>query len=461
MLLPKTPAILLSAILLVTVAASAFAQSQPDADGFTVQERSGIVLVKPQAWSKESEAVVVEFQAFIDRTASGAAGAGYIEFRTKTADRRQVPTPRIVKMVVYPDPKLVTEVVTQKDRDSLAAVSADLKATIVKFPATRTYVEPAMTKVNEEVAIYDSGKVKTNGAWINKDKYEAERARTFVNQIKPDILNAEPPSSFDLTSDPRYLALVELAKTNASVKPHVAELSAIYGKRVRREQRAALLIKLAEPELTYAEAQGAVTRLKSLNPEEDKSSELFLKKWDAGVSKLSAVTDGGKTLSAALEREMASVKAEDTLPEISPDLDKQIAALNVSLAGIVSSQPPAPILAAVGQAQAVCSAASALGKAKVLFASRQYTEAKDALDNAGLQSKLIGPETTRVLVSLSRVAATSIAEFSRLREEGKVQADANKPAEALAAYEKAFAVIPDPAVGEQIAQLKDKLPKKK
>lgn len=462
MLLPKPPAFLLPAIALVTVAASAFAQTQTPADGFTLQERAGIVLVKPQAWSKETEAVVIEFQAFTDRTASGAAGAGYIEFRTKGADKRQVPTARIVKMVVYPDPKLVREVISTKDREALGAVAADLKATIAKFPATRTYVEPALKKVNEELAIYDSGKVKTGGNWVDKDAYAADRARTFSTQIKPDIINAEPPSSFDLASDPRFLALEDLAKTNASIKPLVAELSTLHGKRVRGEQRSALLVKLAEPDLTFVEAKGAVARLKTLQPEEDPRSVLFLKNWDAGVSKLNTITSDGKKLAAALETEMAAVKAEDALPQISPALDKEIASLNISLSSLTSSkQTPASLLAEVAQAQAVCATASALGKLKGLFDARQYLEAKDVLDSVGVQTSKIGPETTRVIASLSRTTATSIAEFSRLREEGKVQADANKPAEALAAYEKAFAVIPDSAVGEQIALLKEKLPKKK
>jgi len=461
MLLPKTPAFLLPAISIVTFAASAFAQPQSEADGFTLQERAGIVLVKPQAWSKDSEAVVVEFQAFTDRTASGAAGAGYIEFRTKATDRRQVPTPRIVKMVVYPDPALIGEIVTEKDRDALDSVAADLKATMTKFPATRTYINPALKKVADEVATYDSGKVKTGGKWVNKDLYVAERARTFVNQVKPDIINAEPPSSFDLPSDPRYLALVEMAKTNASVKPLVAELSSLYGKRVRGEQRSALLVKLAEPELTYPEAQGAVTRLKTLQPDEDPRCVLFLKNWNAAVSKLTAIKADGAKLAAALEGEMAAVKSEDTLPQLSPDLDKQIAALNVSLAGLTTGKTPAPVLAEMAQAQAVCAVAGAFGKLKALVDEREYFQAKDVLDGVSAQSNKVGPETARVVIELSRTTASSIAEFSRLREEGKVQADANKPAEALAAYEKAYAVIPDPSVNEQIAQLKEKLPKKK
>lgn len=460
-MLPKPPAFLLSAISIATVLTSSFLHAQSTAGGFTVQERAGIVLVKPQAWSKENEAVVVEFQAFTDRTASGASGAGYYEFRTKGADKRQVPTARIVKMVVYPDPKLVKEVITEKDRDGLASVAADLQATIAKFPSTRTYVEPALKKVSEEVALYDSGKVKTGGSWIDKNVYITERARTFSSQIRPDIVNAEPPSSFDLVNDPRFLALQEMAQTNASVKTLVTELSSLHGKRVRGEQRTALLLKLADPELTIADAKVAVTRLKTLQPEEDPRAVLFLKNWDAATTKVGTLTEEGKKLAAALEAEMGAFKSEDQLPQLSPELDKNIAALNIQLASLVASKPAASLLSEVAQAQAVCATAAGFGKLKALVDARQYLEAKDVLDSLGTRSNKIGPETTRVIVTLNRSAASAISEFSRLREEGKVQAEANKPAEALAAYEKAYAVIPDSAVGEQIALLKEKLPKKK
>jgi len=460
-MLSKPPALILPAIALLIFHAAGLAHGQSGSDGFTVQERAGIVLVKPQAWSKETEAVVVEFQSFTDRTASGAAGAGYIEFRTKAAARRQVPTSRIVKMVVYPDPKLVEEVITPKDRDTLAAVAADIRATIAKFPATRTYVEPALKKVVEEVAIYDSGKIKTGGVWIPRETYVAERARTFATQVKPDIVSADPPSSFDLASDPRYLALVDLAKTNASVKPLVAELSDLHGKLVRAETRKVLLTKLAMPNLTSEEATAAVASLKTLQPEEDPRSVLFLKNWDASLAKVKAASADARKLAASLEAEMAAVKTEGALPQISAGLDQSVASLNVSMSSFTASKPPAPLLAEASQALAVCSTVSGFGKLKAVFADKQFLEAKDILDHLSGQSRLIGPETTRVIMSLQGVASASISEFSRLREEARLQADANKPAEALAVYEKAFAVIPDPAVGEQIALLKEKLPPKK
>ena len=78
-----------------------------------------MVLVKPQPWSKNAEATVLEFESFINRTADGTSGAGYYEFRTKNADRRQVQVGRIVKLVVYPDVQELGEIVSARDRQVL------------------------------------------------------------------------------------------------------------------------------------------------------------------------------------------------------------------------------------------------------------------------------------------------------------------------------------------------------
>ena len=77
----------------------------------------------------------MEFQAFINRTADGTPGAGYYEFRTKKANRRQVPTARIVKLVVYPSIEEIKEIVTPEDRRTVIAKIEELQVTRAKYPA--------------------------------------------------------------------------------------------------------------------------------------------------------------------------------------------------------------------------------------------------------------------------------------------------------------------------------------
>ncbi|MGB9273984.1 MAG: hypothetical protein WCC08_01975, partial [Terrimicrobiaceae bacterium] len=150
------------AILLCLTASTFQGQS---GDGFSVQQRPGLALIKPQPWSKDSEVAVLEFQAFINRTADGTPGAGYYEFRTKQAGRRQVPVGRIVKLVVYPDVDQFPELVSAQDRQSLASRIEEIRAIVAKFPVSRSYLDPSTALLREELAQYDSGKVKTEGVW--------------------------------------------------------------------------------------------------------------------------------------------------------------------------------------------------------------------------------------------------------------------------------------------------------
>jgi len=125
--LPLTPGFRPLLLALLVLASTGRLLSQAAVDGSTIHEKSGIALIKPQAWSKEGEATVFEFQGYIDR-ASG--GAGYYEFRTKL-DKRQVPVSRIVKIIIYPDPAQFTEVITQADRQKLVTTTAEAIATAV------------------------------------------------------------------------------------------------------------------------------------------------------------------------------------------------------------------------------------------------------------------------------------------------------------------------------------------
>ncbi len=457
-MLHRSPNLPLSVVCLLALVFAQLANAQSP-DGFTVQERAGIALIKPQSWSKDSQAIVMEFEAFTDRTARGAGIAGYIEFRTRANPKRQIPSGRIVKMVIYPEPNLVREIITDSDRTSLATVVDDIESTVKKFPATRTYVKPAVDKLNEEIALYDSGKVKVAGKWIDRTTFVAQKARTYSGQIRPDIVSANPPSSFDLQNDPRYIALVELAKTSPNVKPLIADLTNLHGKLVGTEKRKELLAQLAQPNLDFKSASAAVAELKTLKPDEDPQSALFVKKWDAAVVEVDAAKAEAKPLAIALETEMKAVKDATLPPNLSPDLDSKINHLSGKMSTLVASKPPGPLLVEARQAIAVCAIQSGFPKLQTSFEQHRFLQAKDELDNLSFQSRQIGPETSRVVADLQQTAASAIAEFSRFSEEGKVQLDANKPAEALAAYEKAYEAIADPATADTIAKLKEQVEK--
>jgi len=456
--LPLSSRSLCQALLAAVVFCATGEVRSQSSDGFTVQERPGIAIVKPQPWSKESDATVMEFLAFIDRTASGAAKAGYFEFRMKSGDKRQVPTSKLVKMVVYADPAQIREIVDPEQRQALQNTINEFKGIPVKFPATRTYVEPSLKKLEAEAAMFDGGKVKAEGVWITKQAYVKAQAANLIELLKAETDRALPPGSFDLEQDPKYLALLQFSATDPNIKILTEELASKQGKLSRTEKRKTLLTRLADPALGMPSATEAVSQLKALKPEEDPKSAAFLKLWDAGKDTVKATSEDAAKLAASLEGELASNKIEEAPPQLSPDLDAGISALNEKMILFTASKPPVQLLTESRQALAVCAAWTGFKKLKTIFAEKHFIEAKDLLDDLSRRVQFIGSETSQVITALQQFTATKIDEFTRLREQAKLLADSGKKAEALVKYQDAYAVIPDNAVGDEIAKLMPETP---
>ncbi|HEY5770262.1 MAG TPA: hypothetical protein VIS71_10495 [Terrimicrobium sp.] len=426
-------------------------------DGFSVRERAGVALVKPQPWSKDSEATVLEFKAFINRTADGTSGAGYYEFRTTNADRRQVPVGRIVKLIVYPDAQEFSEIVSPQDRRALISRAEEMKAVVAKFPASRSRLHPSLKKLSEELAKYDSGEVKTDGVWLPRQAFEKSKAVKLASLLKADIARAKPPSSLDLDNDPKFIGLKELAEGNSDAKSLATELSALFEGLLRAEKRSVLLARLSSSGTSLAEAEDTLNQLKALQPEEDPKSAANVKIWDSGIATIRTTSGEAEKISRLLEREVAGFGDGDSPPEISPELARRFAATSVTIARFLAGKPPVPLAGAVRQAEAVCAAGANLQKLKPIFEEKRYMEAKDILDDLARDAGLFGPETTRTVSDLKRQVVGKIEEFTRLRGEAKLLAESGKKTEALAKFEAAFSVIPDSEVGEQIAQLKQDL----
>lgn len=442
------------ALLLCLAAASLCAQS---GDGFVVRERAGLVFVKPQPWSKDNEATMFEFQAFINRTADGGSGAGYYEFRTKSTDRRQVPTARIVKLVIYPDVRQFRDIVGPEDRRVLVSAIEELKSVSAQYPSSRTHLEPFIGQLSDEVARYDSGEVKSEGVWIPRETYVKRLAIKLAGLLKADIARARPPSSLSLEDDPKFTGLKELAETNSDAKRLATEISAHFAELVRAEKRGDLLVKLNRPGTSLAEAQTTVEQLKALRPGEDAKAAALVKAWESGVAFVETTSSESNRISSQLERELGGFRASGGLPDISPGLENQISALNGRITRFLATKPPSQLSGAVEKASAVCRAETAFTKLKTILAEKQYIEAKDALDDLAPWAILIGPQTARVVSALQRQAVEKIEQFTRLRAEGKLLAESGKKREALEKFEAAFAVIPDPEIGQQVSQLKQEV----
>ena len=444
------------AILLCLTASTFQGQS---GDGFSVQQRPGLALIKPQPWSKDSEVAVLEFQAFINRTADGTPGAGYYEFRTKQASRRQVSVGRIVKLVVYPDVDQFPEVVSAQDRQSLASRIEEIRAIVAKFPVSRSYLDPSTALLREELAQYDSGKVKTEGVWVSRQSFVRDKAIKLAQLLKADIARARPPSSLDLESDPRYLALKDLAEANSDAKKHAAEVSTQFGELVRAEKRSNLLEKLGRSGISLDEVETLLDQLRTLKPNEDPKSVARLKVWDSGLAVVRATSAEAERISKSMERELAAFNPGEPPAQLSAGLEKQISTMSGTIAGFLATNPPSQLAAAVRQPATLCQAGTDFNKLKAIFDEKRYLEAKDILDELTRNAALFGPETLRAVTGLRQQAVAKIEQFTRLRDEAKLLADSGKKSEALAKFEAAFSVIPDSDVGQQIVQLRQDISK--
>ena len=440
-----------SALLLCATAPSPGAQS---GSGFVLQQRAGVVFVKPQPWSRDTEATVFEFQAFINRTASGGFGGGYYEFQTKNAERRQIPTARIVKVVIYPDVQEFGDIVGQRDRRVLVSAIEELERVAAKYPSSRPYLEPSIGKLNDEIAQFDSGNVKNQGLWTSRQTYIGRLATKLANQLKAEIARAQPPSSMKLEDDPRFISLRDLAGTNADAQRLATEVSAHLEALVREEKRSDLLAKLARPTTTLSEAKTMVEQLTALRPSEDAKAAAFVKTWKSGLATAEAASVEAEEICASLERELAGFNAPEGLPTISAELEKRIFALTGGMTRFMATKPPSQLVGITQRAAAICDTEADFTKLKAIFVGRQYLEAKDVLDDLARRAGVIGPQTVRVVSTLQRSTVKKIEEFTRLRAEAKLLAESGKKLEALERLDAAFAVVPDAEVGQQISQLK-------
>jgi tetratricopeptide (TPR) repeat protein len=434
-----------------TIASVAHAQRQ--ADGSTLRTIPGLAIVKPQAWSKDSETSVVEFTGYIDRKAVGHAGAGYFELQLPSGQRRQVDVSRVVKLIEYPDPERVRTITDQNGRQGVEAVVREVQAVIERFPATRSYLKARLDKFAEQLTTYDSGKVKLDGQWIPRNTYYDSQALKVAEILEVEIERAHPPGSFNLDDDPKFMALREMAAESSVAKKQVERLSALQAGFGKAERRRQILAKLAEESFDLATCQRLVTELGTLSPETDPASAKVYAKWKAGLPEAAAIAEAGATDAATLEAALAGVGDPPVLPTLDPALESSAKALSERIRKLKSGGLPAPLANQIQQAESVALFVEALPKLDGFLKAGHSLDAKELLDSLAPQADTIGPGAEKAVATLQRESAARIDMFTKIREEAKTHAEAGRRPEALAKFQEAFAIIPDPTVGAAIAEL--------
>lgn len=438
-------------VCLVLCAGTALCQ---DRDGFTAQETPGLALIKPQAWSKESSATILEFEAFTDRRAQGATASGYIEFRTKSGQTRQIDSSKIFQIVVYPDAERLTDVVEPGDRERIAATLAEIDAVVKRFPMTRSYLAPKVGGVLELLKRFDGGEVKVEGEWVSRRAFQEQQAAQIFEILKSDIEQARPPSAFNLDADPKYLFLLTLAKTSPKAKKLAADLKDSHSAKVHGEERTGILKQLASPTLSLAQARELVGQLAQRSAEGDPAAKAVLELWQSTDLEAVALAKIADPLASQIEAQLHGVTEVASPPSLSTETKDAVEALARRLTAFRQANPPPQILEVATRASAVTAVATALEKSATLFPEKKFLDAKNALDAASGQAPSVGPQSERIVAGLQTFAAERIRLFSIAREEANSHLDAGRTQEALQKFEEAYEIIPDPTIARSIEELK-------
>ena len=414
-------------------------------DAPRTKDRPGLALVKPQAWSKDDQATVLEFLGFTDHL-------GYCEFRTARTPNYQVATAKLVKVVIYPDsPQSLTNA---EQRASLQKIVDEYAALSARFPAAARQLEKAGAPLKADAAKYDGGNVKDGGQWLLRSVYYKQKATVLADLLRPELMTSPRIKEMDLSMNQYYLGLQDLAKAEPSVSSVIDGIRSLYLSLVRKADRDALLVQLNSSTLGFDEAADLVKQLKGLQPGEDARANLFVQSWDTAVANAGKLTKQITDTQMQFESAMPATVDSAKVPAIPPELSSSIESLADAVKAFRSGTPPAAIHVPLQLADAMRICWEKFPALSKQVQAREFIDAKSVLDPMINQVDIIGPKTSKALTGLQKKLAAGIEKFQILRNEGKMLAENDKIEEALKKYQAAFAIIPAKDVAAQIDLLK-------
>lgn len=408
-------------------------------------DKPGLALVKPQAWSKEGEATVLEFLAVTNHS-------GYYEFRTAKNPNNQIPTAKVVKLVIYPEsPQSLT---SAEERASLQKILNEYAGLSAKFPSATRQLEAAVAPLKSDAAKYDAGNVKEGGQWVLRSAYFKQKATGLASLLRQELSSAGHIKEVDLTTNQYYLGIQELAKSEPSVTPVLEGIRTFHASLVRKADRDALLNQLNSPALSYEQAVVLVKQLKQLQPAEDARANLYVQGWDAAVAKAGDLTGQITAVQARFEDAIPAPGDSAKLPVIPPEVAASIESLSTAIAQYRAGSPPSAIQVPLPVADALIACTARFPELDKQLAAREYLDAKLVLDPLADKAILIGPKTAQCLSAVQKKVTADIEKFQVLRNEAKMLAENDKIEAALKKYNEALAIIPAKDVAAQIQLLK-------
>ena len=419
-----------------------------DRDGNTIVQTAGIALVKPQPWSKPSEAEVVKFSAFTDRTARGSAGAGYFVLRLPSGKDTQIPPARIVKLILQP--KTPTELLEDSQRSELQKSIDEMKTAIAAVPAAGTVISEYLKPLQAIAGRYDAGDVMTRpDKWETREKYRQLEIQKIELRLRRAIAGAKIKKDFDLNSNADFAKLTEFAASDAALQARLDAMRLECAKLVSREEQDAILVKLQSP-LSPSAADLLLDELKSLSDPSLRTTSV-LRQADIAVE-LTKEIDALKLGIESLWNEESLSKG--ILPTAPADLTSQIGSLTSKLAVFRAGSPPAGIWLPSPAFDACVTLKDALPTLQTRLTERDYKAANNGVTALSPFGRQIGSKTTAALERIKSYADGQIAKFSTLVDKGNTLLNGTDKKLAVAKFQEALAVMPDANLEKRIAEIK-------
>lgn len=418
-----------------------------DRDGNTIVQTAGIALVKPQPWSKPSEAEVVKFSAFTDRTARGSAGAGYYVLRLPSGKDTQIPSARIVKLILQP--KTPTELIEDSQRSELQKSIGEMKAAIAAVPAAGTVISEYLKPLQAIAGRYDAGEVMTRpDKWETREKYRQLEMQKIEFRLRRAIADAKIKKDFDLNSNADFAKLTEFAASDAALQARLDAMRLECAKLVSREEQDAILVKLQSP-LSPSAAALLLDELKSLSDPSPRTTSV-LRQADIAFE----LTKEIDALKLGIESLWNEESLKGILPTAPADLTSQIGSLTSKLAVFRAGSPPAGIWLPSPAFDACVTLKDALPTLQARLTERDYKAANEGVTALMPSARQIGSKTTEALESIKSYADSQIAKFSTLVDEGNTLLNGTDKKLAVAKFQEALAVMPDANLEKRISEIK-------
>lgn len=434
-------AILCAAILIVPLHAQ-------ERDGNTIVQTPGIALVKPQPWSKPAESEVVRFTAFTDRTARGSAGAGYFVLRLPSGKDTQIPSARVVKLILTP--KMPTELVDDSQRRELQKSIDEMTSAIAAVPAAATAVGDFLKPLQTNAARYDAGEVMiAPNNWETREKNRQTEIQKIEFRLRRAMTEAKIKKDFDLDANADFDKLTQLAATDPALKTRLDAMRVECAKLVSREEQDTILAKLQTP-LSPSAAALLLDQLKALSDPSPRTTSV-LRQADVAAT-LTKDIDALKQGFENLWNEESLSKG--ALPTVPDDTVTQIDALTSKIAVFHAGAPPAGIWLPSSTFDACVAIKNALPTLQARIAERDYRAAIEGINSLSAPARQIGSKTTAALATIKSYSDAQIAKFSALVDEGNTLLTGTDKKLAVAKFQEALAIIPDANLEKRISEIK-------